>query len=545
MKYNTFLDIQHTYPFSDMEVLAGQGGLTAAIRCAGVLDAPDSVKYVRAGEFVLTTGYIFINNPNVLMEIIRELHNRHAAALGIKMFRYIQDIPEECKALANQYDLPLIFIPSKFTWNDILNPLILNISMFSDSTTSFINVYSRLLRSIQKSQSVPDLLSSASTILGHPITLVNTEKKSFLNYPTDFECPLTLDDTFFREAVREEYYLGDETSLFYYRKNDARTHMLISTLSIDEYQMLILWNAPDIKDNGNLNMLIYATLLISESVFDMRKRQKDLIHKKNFLLDNLFCGDAHASKEEAVALQIDPWMRYSPVLAQFVSSCSQNYQDISIYNPKVHSCFDQLCQKYNIHSSIGQDGLFRFLIPTNSLWDTWHDIVTYSRQYGKRIQSVLQAAFPDRVIHILIGQAALDWEDIPVKYRDTLALMKTMKDKTSLYHPALMHIHDIGASFLLLQPKIYDRLPEFYREFFSPLSQADTTMQDNILETLKVYVECGFNYREAARILNVHHNTIRYRLEQFSDITGLEITDQDDLLTILICLQYHNLRKKE
>ena len=70
-------------------------------------------------------------------------------------------------------------------------------------------------------------------------------------------------------------------------------------------------------------------------------------------------------------------------------------------------------------------------------------------------------------------------------------------------------------------------------------------MQDNILETLKVYVECGFNYREAARILNVHHNTIRYRLEQFSDITGLEITDQDDLLTILICLQYHNLRKKE
>ena len=503
MKYNTFLDIQHTYPFSDMEVLAGQGGLTAAIRCAGVLDAPDSVKYVRAGEFVLTTGYIFINNPNVLMEIIRELHNRHAAALGIKMFRYIQDIPEECKALANQYDLPLIFIPSKFTWNDILNPLILNISMFSDSTTSFINVYSRLLRSIQKSQSVPDLLSSASTILGHPITLVNTEKKSFLNYPTDFECPLTLDDTFFREAVREEYYLGDETSLFYYRKNDARTHMLISTLSIDEYQMLILWNAPDIKDNGNLNMLIYATLLI------------------------------------------DPWMRYSPVLAQFVSSGSQNYQDISIYNPKVHSCFDQLCQKYNIHSSIGQDGLFRFLIPTNSLWDTWHDIVTYSRQYGKRIQSVLQAAFPDRVIHILIGQAALDWEDIPVKYRDTLALMKTMKDKTSLYHPALMHIHDIGASFLLLQPKIYDRLPEFYREFFSPLSQADTTMQDNILETLKVYVECGFNYREAARILNVHHNTIRYRLEQFSDITGLEITDQDDLLTILICLQYHNLRKKE
>ena len=545
MSYSTFLDIQHMYPFSDMEVLAGHDGLSTRILCAGVLDAPDSIKYVRTGEFVLTTGYIFMNNTDILMEIIRELYNRHAAALGIKMFRYIQDIPEECKALANRYGLPLIFIPSRFSWNDILNPLILNISMSSDDTSSFINVYSQLLRAIQKSQSITDLLNSASTILNHPITLANVETKSCLNYPTGFQCPLSLDENFFREAISEEHYLGDETALFYSGRNDTKVNLLVSTLNLDDYQMLILWNAPGIEDNGKLNMLIYATLLISESIFDMRKKQKDLIHKKNFLLENLFGKDTCAAKEEAAALQIDPWLKYSPVLAQLASSCGQDYQDISIYNAKVHNCFEQLYQKYNIHSSIGQDGLFRFLIPINSLWNTYHDIVTYSRQYGKRIQSVLQTAFPDRTIHILIGQAAQSWEEIPAKYQDTLALMNTMKDKTALYHPALMHIHDIGASFLLLQPGIYDRLPEFYREFFSSLSQVDTTVQDNILETLKVYVECGFNYREASRILNVHHNTIRYRLEQFSNITGLEITDQDDLLTILICLQYHNIRKKE
>ncbi len=545
MSYSTFLDIQHMYPFSDMEVLAGHDGLSAPILCGGVLDAPDSTKYVRAGEFVMTTGYIFMNNKDILMEIIQELHNRHAATLAIKMFRYIQDIPEECKELANKYGLPLIFVPSRFSWNDILNPLILNISMSSDDTTSFINIYSQLLRTTQKSQSVTALLNSASTILNYPITLANTETKSFLSYPAGFQCPLVLDDVFFREAVSSEHYLGDETALFYSGRNDAKINLLISTLHLEDYQMMIVWNAPGIENNGKLNMLIYAALLIRESIQDMRKKQKDLIHKKNFLLENLFAKDTHAAKEEAVSLQIDPWQRYTPILARFASSASPDYPDISIYNARVHNCFEQLFQKYNIHSCIGSDGIFRFLAPVNALWNTYHDVLIYSKQYGKRIQAVLQTAFPDQIIHILIGHPAQDWEDIPSKYQDILALMETLKDKTALYPPALLHIHDIGPSFLLLQPGIYDRLPDFYREYFSPLSQVDPSVQENILETLNTYIECGFNYREASRTLNVHHNTIRYRLEQFSDLTGLEITNQDDLLTILICLQYFHLKKKE
>lgn len=545
MSYSTFLDIQHMYPFSDMEVLAGHNGLTTPILCGGVLDAPDSTKYVRTGEFVLTTGYIFMNNTDVLMEIIQELHNRHAAALGIKMFRYIQDIPDECKSLANKYGLPLIFVPSRFSWNDILNPLILNISMSSDDTTSFINVYSQLLRTIQKSQSVTALLNSASTILNYPITLANAETKSSLTYPAGFQCPISLDDNFFREAISEEHYLGDETALFYCGRNDAKVNLLISTLHLDDYQMMVLWNAPGIEDNGKLNMLIYATLLIRESILDMRKKQKDLIHKKNSLLENLFSKDSPVTKEEAAALQIDPAQSYTPILVQFASSCSQDYQDLSIYNVRIHNCFEQLYQKYNIHSSIGADGIFRFLAPVNALWNTYHDVLIYSKQYGKRIQSVLQTAFPNQIIHILIGHPAHDWENILAKHQDLMALKETLKDKTSMYHPALLHIHDIGASFLLLQPGIYDRLPEFYKEYFSPLFQLEPAVQENILETLSVYIECGFNYREASRSLSVHHNTIRYRLEQFSDLTGLEITDQDDLLTILICLKYYNLRKKE
>ncbi|MCI8382594.1 MAG: hypothetical protein HFI07_12545 [Lachnospiraceae bacterium] len=34
----------------------------------------------------------------------------------------------------------------------------------------------------------------------------------------------------------------------------------------------------------------------------------------------------------------------------------------------------------------------------------------------------------------------------------------------------------------------------------------------------------------------MHHNTVRNRMEQFSDLTGLTITQHEDLLILLICL---------
>jgi DNA-binding PucR family transcriptional regulator len=48
------------------------------------------------------------------------------------------------------------------------------------------------------------------------------------------------------------------------------------------------------------------------------------------------------------------------------------------------------------------------------------------------------------------------------------------------------------------------------------------------VETLTAYFEAGGNLEAAARVLFVHPNTVRYRLRQVADLTGLTPTHARD-----------------
>ena len=51
---------------------------------------------------------------------------------------------------------------------------------------------------------------------------------------------------------------------------------------------------------------------------------------------------------------------------------------------------------------------------------------------------------------------------------------------------------------------------------------------DTLIETLTAYFEHGSSIEATARALFVHPNTVRYRLRQVADVTGLSATDARD-----------------
>ena len=54
---------------------------------------------------------------------------------------------------------------------------------------------------------------------------------------------------------------------------------------------------------------------------------------------------------------------------------------------------------------------------------------------------------------------------------------------------------------------------------------------DDMEHTVRVYLECDQQATDAARILTVHPNTIRYRINRFRELTGLDIRRTEDLVT--------------
>jgi hypothetical protein len=68
------------------------------------------------------------------------------------------------------------------------------------------------------------------------------------------------------------------------------------------------------------------------------------------------------------------------------------------------------------------------------------------------------------------------------------------------------------------------------------LRRASSSRGNTLIETLTAYFQHGQSLEATARALFVHPNTVRYRLRQAADVTGLSATDAREALTLQLAL---------
>jgi purine catabolism regulator len=77
---------------------------------------------------------------------------------------------------------------------------------------------------------------------------------------------------------------------------------------------------------------------------------------------------------------------------------------------------------------------------------------------------------------------------------------------------------------------------DFARGRLGPLLEGGTGNED-LLRTLRAYLEAGQNAKEAARALHVHRNTLLYRLKRVRDVLGVELENADVLFELDLSLR--------
>ena len=70
------------------------------------------------------------------------------------------------------------------------------------------------------------------------------------------------------------------------------------------------------------------------------------------------------------------------------------------------------------------------------------------------------------------------------------------------------------------------------------LNQYDQEHETGYLNTLKHYVQSFFNKNATARMLAIHRNTLFYRLERISEITGVDIRNPKTANHLLLSFCY-------
>lgn len=90
---------------------------------------------------------------------------------------------------------------------------------------------------------------------------------------------------------------------------------------------------------------------------------------------------------------------------------------------------------------------------------------------------------------------------------------------------------------LSLKDRNLDHLKRFYAETLEPLVEHDERKQSDLVRTLNGFFEANGNLAKAAQDLDVHRNTLVYRLERIAELTGFDLDDADNRLILHLALK--------
>jgi purine catabolism regulator len=103
----------------------------------------------------------------------------------------------------------------------------------------------------------------------------------------------------------------------------------------------------------------------------------------------------------------------------------------------------------------------------------------------------------------------------------------------------LTRFEDLGVYRLIFSTEQHPELRAFHDEALNSLMEYDRAHSGDLIRTLKAFFDAKCGPKEAAGMLDVHRNTVLYRLERIREITGLDLDDADVRLRLHLALCIH------
>lgn len=120
------------------ELVAGHKGLDRTVSFVTIMEAPDFYEWVDGGEFVLTTWYAFSQRPELQRDAFLQLSDK-IAAIGIKLGRFIREIPQEIIDLANEKGVPVFVIRREAKFREVIQSIAAEVNNYQANLLLEVN----------------------------------------------------------------------------------------------------------------------------------------------------------------------------------------------------------------------------------------------------------------------------------------------------------------------------------------------------------------------------------------------------------------------
>lgn len=542
----------------DAKVLSGEDGLDRRITKVNVMEVPDILDWVGAGEFLLTTAYSIKDNIDKLSELIPKLNEKGISGLGIKTKRYIKEIPKEIIITANNLNFPLIEIPYNISHSEILMPALTEIiNTQANIIFKIDNLHNLLMKVMLSGGSLNEIAGAIHESIGNSLAIKENIFDTYVIL-SDEDIRPEIEDIILSECnqrkINKSHGRNKNT---YFKVKDSINGKRIERILIPictkdrNYGWIFIWE--DKKPLTSIELTIIEST-ISVIALDLQKKlsifEIESKHKIEFF-DDLFSSEENRQKkaiERASFFSFDKTLSYAVIIISI-----KNSDKLIMYTPNNTDFLHQL--NATLLSIIGRLAKFRRekIIYGNK---SDHLIVLFGSESCKSYEKIKEETtdFCEEIlsyaeiesirdnISIGIGRNYENYNELWKSYKEANRASENLNGNNS-GHP--IHYDDLGIYRILAYKELQPELVQFYKEMLEPLVNYDRDKSTDLVKTLKKYFDCGGNLKRISEEMYAHYNTIIYRMQRIREIIGTDLDNSNDRLNIQIALKILDMVKNE
>lgn len=548
--------------FTKAKLVAGRGGLERKVEWVRVMETPETIRGLREGDLLITTAFAVKDDRAAQLALVDGIARAQGAALVVKPERYLREISDEMVAEAERLELPLFTLADDVPFVDLMEPLlgrIINAEHWRLKRS--LEIHTRFTDVVLDGKGVNEIARTLSDLLG---SAVSVEDASFhlLAHAGGSANDPHRKETIARHGTPARV-LFDPQVQRQIREVESRRHPVkwpaFPHVGMNKERIV----APIFAANQILGFI---------SVIDSPPDQEALAV---MAVEQAALVTAFALTKEREVAEVE-----SRVRGEFLDDLVQGtYGDEAAAQRRARHLGYPI-QGVHCYMRVDVDD-FRALLRTRAISE--EAIQALKREFFRRVSGVVRAthqrallgAHSDSVFALLpiphgsdsedarrrntslgqqVQEAINEWKpgftvsvgfsalvEAPAgvggAHREVTAVMDTLA-RFRRWNQVIT-VPELGLTGLLAGVN-HERLVEFAQRHLGPLLEHDRTRSADLVATLKAYLETG-EQQAAARRLQVHPNTLRYRLDRIREISGAELDDPETRLNLSVALRVQGL----
>lgn len=540
-------------------VLGGSEGLGKEIKGVTIIEAPDIVKFIDGGEVLLTGLYAYKSSTTEEFKThLEELAQKDVSAVIIKRGRNVEAAEEKIAMLlefSRVYKTVVLEVPFDVSFREVmgfimehlLNEEVIKLKYFK---TTHDNFAALTVSKNSAENALDNILDVLEKLIGNPAALFSWE----------LSCLAATEQAskeFHLQKGEENYEPGLYSNYGYFRQKvklpemnqDGIGQYVICMKIVSGVQMYLVITELNRELDGmdyiaieNAVTALKQEFVRQQAVWQLEKKfQNDILH--NILNGQVDSMEELRKRTNLLGMPVEG--SYRVVVFGFEKAGGQSedfdrqIEGVSLLNEAVSAFYERAKVQSDLDKVVAVqlvDGSQKLEEYRRELMIMTERIQAYVRKQNKHLRVKAGAG------KVVEGIAHL--QESFKEAGDALMFADIAKEIAGEESGAVMLFSDMGIFKLLCQLKEPELLMEYVPESLRKLYSYRKSQRDDLVLTLKTYLDRNQNLSKTAQDLYIHYKTAAYRVDRITEITGINFDNASEVLSVRIGMIVYKMIEK-